>query len=304
VTHGVAPVGVSLTGHWLPLDDLLRLARRAEALGYAYLQVDGDAGVAAPEPGRPVHDPTALVAAVAGATSRIQIGAMHVAHFWNAALLARSLATLADLSEGRLVAVFGVGAGRETARLGLPQPSAGERVDRLDETVTAVRALLAGETVTSRGRFVALDRARVTPPARPVPIAVSAAGPRALVVAGRHADFWDANVPPLVARVAPLRAQLGRALPTWLWVFARPGATCDDAVAAYRSQAPWFRDLSAADAARAVLWGDGERCRAELARVRTELDVALPIVDLAGLDARAAERALEALAPAPGRRIS
>ena len=292
-----APLGVSFTGHWLALDAVLRLARRADELGFALVLVDGDAGVASPEPGRPVYDPTSLVAAVAGATQRAQIGAIHVAHFWNAALLARSLATQQELASGRLVAVFGVGAGRETRRLGLAQPGPGERVARLEETVAAVRALLAGQTVTASGRFVSLERARITPPTRPVPIAISAARPRALAVAARHADVWDANVPPLPARVDPLRARLGRPLPTWIWVFARPGASRGEAAAAYRATAPWFADLSAEEAERAVLWGDPERCRETLARMRGEL-VALPIADLAGLDEAQASRALAALAPA------
>jgi len=300
---GAAPLGVAFTGHWLRLDALLRLAARAEALGYALVLVDGDAGVAAPSADRPVHDPTAVVAALARETKRVQLGAIHVAHFWNAALLARSLATTQDLAAGRLVALFGVGAARETHRLGLPEPGAGERVARLAETVAAVRALLRGETVTANGRFVALDRARVTPPNRPVPIAISAAGPRALEVVREHADVWDANVPPLRARFEAARARLGRALPTWLWVFARPGGARDDTVAAYRRHAPWFAELPPDEAADAVLWGEPARCRAELERLRGELGLALPIADLAGLDEAAASRALEALAPAPAGRI-
>jgi alkanesulfonate monooxygenase SsuD/methylene tetrahydromethanopterin reductase-like flavin-dependent oxidoreductase (luciferase family) len=293
-----APLGVSFTGHWLPLDAVLRLARRADELGFSLVLVDGDAGVAAPERSRPIYDPTAVVAAVAAATQSAQIGAIHVAHFWNAALLARSLATLQELASGRLIALFGVGAGRETHRLGLPQPGAGERVARLEETVAAVRALLAGETVTSAGRFVALERARITPPSRRVPIAISAARPHALAVVARHADVWDANVPPLPERLAPLRARLGRALPTWIWVFARPGAARDDAAATYRAIAPWFGDLRADEAGRAVLWGEPARCRETLARMRSELAIALPIADLSGLDEAEASRALDALAPA------
>lgn len=293
-----APLGVSFTGHWLPIDAVLRLARRADALGFALVLVDGDAGVAAPDPGRPTYDPTALLAAVACSTRSAQIGAIHLAHFWNAALLARSLATLQELASGRLVAPFGVGAGHDTGRLGLAQPGAGERVRRLEETVGAVRALLAGETLTLRGSFVALERARITPPSRPVPIAISAAGPHALAVVARHADVWDANVPPLPERVAPLRARLGRALPTWIWVFARPGASRDAAAAAYRATAPWFGDLPAEAAGRAVLFGDPARCRETLARMRSELGIALPIADLAGLDEAEAGRALDALSAA------
>jgi alkanesulfonate monooxygenase SsuD/methylene tetrahydromethanopterin reductase-like flavin-dependent oxidoreductase (luciferase family) len=299
-----APLGVALTAHWLRLDAVLRLAARADELGYALVLVDGDASAAIAPSDRPVYDATALASAVALGTREARFGAIHLAHFWNAALLARSLATVQDLSSGRLVSLFGVGAPRATARLGLPEPSASERIARLDETLGSVRALLAGETVTQRGRFVSLERVRITPPSRPIPIAVSAAGPRALDVVRRHADIWDANVPPIRAKLEPLRERLGRPLPTWIWIFARPGASLDAALAAYRRHVPWFGDLSPAEQGDAVLWGEPERCRARLSEMRAELDVALPIADLAGLDEASAERALVALAPAADRRIS
>ena len=290
-----APLGVAFTAHWLRLGAILRLAKRADELGYALVLVDGDASLAAATAQRPIYDPTALSAAVALATQRTRIGSIHLAHFWNAALLARNLATLQELAGGRLVSVFGVGAPRKSARLGLPEPSPGERVARLDETLEVVRALLAGKSVTRRGRFVTLDGVRLTPPSQPSPIVVSAAGPRALEVVRRHADIWDANVPPLRAKLEPLRARLGRALPTWIWVFARPGESRDAALAAYRRHAPWFGNLPDPELGEAVLWGDPGRCRERLAALRAELDVALPIADLTGLDERNAERALAAL---------
>jgi hypothetical protein len=144
----------------------------------------------------------------------------------------------------------------------------------------------------------------VTLPSAPVPIAVSAAGARALEVVRRHADAWDANVPPLRERLLPLRERLGRALPTWCWVFARPGASFEDAARAYRHHAPWFHGLAPGDVERAILYGEPERCREKLERLREELALALPIVDLTGLDEAGAERALELLAPAAHARIS
>jgi alkanesulfonate monooxygenase SsuD/methylene tetrahydromethanopterin reductase-like flavin-dependent oxidoreductase (luciferase family) len=275
VSESRAPLGVALTGHRLPLSARLRLAARADELGYDLVMVDGDGNAAAGAAGLELHDSTAVLAAVALRTTRIRIASIHLAHFWNPVLLARSLATLQQLSGGRLVSHFGIGATRTTAA-GLPSPGPAERIAVLDETLAQVQTH---------------------------PIAVSAAGPRALGVVRRHADIWDANVPPLRARLEPLRAQLGVVLPTWLWIFARPGATQDTAVADYRRHAPWFRDLSAEERANAVLWGDAERCRARIEELRDELGLALPIADLAGLDESAAERAMVALAPARVGRI-
>lgn len=299
-----APLGVALTAHWLRLESVLRLVRRADELGYALALVDGDAAFADARPERPIYDPTALCAAAALRTDQLRIGAIHFPLLWNPILLARSLATLADLAEGRLVGVFGVGAKRESHRLGLPEPDGAERVARLSEMLEAVRALLAGKTVTRKGRFTSLERASITLPNAPVPIAVSAAGVRALAVVREHADIWDANVPPLRERLLPLREQIGRAIPTWCWVFARPGESFEAASRAYRHLAPWFHGLAPAEVERAILHGDPEACREKLSRMREELDLALPILDLTGLGEAAALGALEALAPARGARIS
>jgi alkanesulfonate monooxygenase SsuD/methylene tetrahydromethanopterin reductase-like flavin-dependent oxidoreductase (luciferase family) len=296
------PLGVALTAHWLELGAVLRLARRADELGYALVLVDGDAALAEAKPGRPIYDATALAAATALGTERARVGAIHFALLWNALLLARSLATLQELARGRLVALFGVGAERATGRMGLPQPGPAERVDRLDELLDALRALLSGQTVTRHGRFVTLERASITLPSAPVPIAISAAGARALELVRRRADIWDANVPPLRERLLPARERLGRALPTWCWVFARPGASLDDAAHAYHRHAPWFHGLSAAEVERALLYGEPEACRERIERMRDELELALPVVDLTGLDEPGASAALEALAPAAGAR--
>ena len=297
-----APLGVAFAAHWLALDATLRLVARADALGYAQVLVDGDA-VLLPRD-RPVYDPTALVAAALQASRRARVAAIHFAHFWNPVLLARSLATLQALGGGRLVALFGVGAGRATSAIGLPEPAAGERIERLGELLGQLRALLAGQTVTATGRFASLDGAAITPPPRPVPIAISAASPRALDVVRRHADIWDANVPPVRTRLEPLRAALGRELPTWLWVFARPGASRADALRDYRRHAPWFRALPDAEAGDAILWGEPARCRERLESLRRELAITLPIADLSGLAEPDAARALDALAPASVPRIA
>ncbi len=299
-----APLGVALTAHWLPLDAVLRLARRADALGYSLVLVDGDSAIADAQPERPVYDPTALQAAALLATERARVAAIHLPIFWNALLLARSLSTLQELSAGRLVGFFGVGAQRGSHRLGLPEPDGAERVDRLDELLGTLRPLLEGASVTKRARYSTLEHASVTLARAPVPLTVSAAGARALDVVRRHADAWDANVPPLRERIEPLRARLGRALPTWCWVFARPGASLEDAARAYRRHSPWFRGLAPHDLERAILYGEPARCRDRLAKLREELELALPILDLTGLDEASAAQALEALAAAAPTPIS
>lgn len=291
-------LGVSFTGCHLELAQVRRLVARADELGYAVILVDGDASLLPGRPGSPVYDSTALLASALFATRRARVGSIRLPAYWNAALLARSLATLQELGQGRVLALLGVGSGRHERRLGLPLHAPGERVRHLDELLDALRALLSGETVTRHGRYIELCEVSITPPPEPVPIVVSAARPAALRVAERHADVWDANVPPVAERFLPLRERLARPIETWIWIFARPGVDLDAAVAAYRRTSPWFSELPPDLLRNALLWGDPARCADRLDQLRQTLGIDVPILDLAGLDEPAAESALFALAPA------
>jgi hypothetical protein len=138
---------------------------------------------------------------------------------------------------------------------------------------------------------------------------VGARSPRLLRVVAAHADAWNVNLPPLRAHVAPAHARLeaecralGRAataIALTCQVFARPGHDPTDPalLAAYRRFNPWFGAIPDAELAGAILAGDPHECRSRLEALRTELHLALPIVDLTGLACDAARRALDALAP-------
>jgi alkanesulfonate monooxygenase SsuD/methylene tetrahydromethanopterin reductase-like flavin-dependent oxidoreductase (luciferase family) len=290
-------LGAALSGHWLPLDAILRLAVLADEIGLEALFVDGDETVLDARGRAPLYDGAALSQAALHATRRLRVGAIHLPGFAHPVLLARNFATQQLASGGRALAFFGAGAGRKLARLGLAL-SPGERIDWLDETLAVLRSLFAGEEVSAAGRHVRLERVRSAAADPPPPLIVAAAGPRALRLAARRADILDANVPPLPECVAPLRAQLGRSMETWIWVFARPDAAPGDALAAYRKLCPWFAGYPAERLERALLCGDPARWPSRLAELASELGVDLPIVDLSGLDEGQARRALLALAPA------
>src|SRR5262249_57798398 len=81
---------------------LLSLAERAERLGYDSIWV-GDSLLA-----RPRHEPLTLLAGVAGRTHRVQLGtAVLLPALRNPVILAHQVATLDQVSEGRLI--LGVG---------------------------------------------------------------------------------------------------------------------------------------------------------------------------------------------------
>jgi probable F420-dependent oxidoreductase len=161
------------------------LARLAEELGY-------DTFVMPDHLGRQLS-PLGGLAAAAAVTSRIRLGALVFANdYRHPLLLAREMATLDQVSGGRLE--LGIGAGWNTSdyrQLGMPYERAGLRIERMQESLQLMRRLLAGERVSHSGRHYHLDGARLGP--RPVqshvPILIGGGGPRMLRIAAREADI-------------------------------------------------------------------------------------------------------------------
>lgn len=161
------------------------LARLAEELGY-------DTFVMPDHLGRQLS-PLGGLAAAAAVTSRIRLGALVFANdYRHPLLLAREMATLDQVSGGRLE--LGIGAGWNTSdyrQLGMPYERAGLRIERMQESLQLMRRLFAGERVSHSGRHYHLDAARLEP--RPVqshvPILIGGGGPRMLRIAAREADI-------------------------------------------------------------------------------------------------------------------
>ncbi len=286
--------------------------QRAEALGYAAAYLDGDVSQLASVGDGDVLDGWTVMTALAQRTSRIQLASIRLVHHWNAARLAQSIATFERVTPRRQRAFFAIGAHAADRAFGLPFPSSADRIAWLDETLVALRALWRGEAVTQRGRFVVLEGARVQPAlSAPPPLELAAAGPRMLELVAAHADAWNMNVPPLAERIGRAsdaletacgtRARAPREIARVLQIFARPALLRDDPalLAAFRRFHPWFADVADADVPRAVLCGGPESARAQLASMRDEFGLDLPVVDLTGLPLAAAEAALEELAPEP-----
>jgi coenzyme F420-dependent glucose-6-phosphate dehydrogenase len=108
------------------------------------------------------------------------------------AILAQLTATVAGQLPGRFV--WGVGSGEALNEhiLGDRWPSAPERLEMLAEAITVIREMWSGETVSFDGKHYRVDHARIfdTPP-HPIPIVVSAFGPRAAELAAEHGDgLW------------------------------------------------------------------------------------------------------------------
>ncbi len=129
-------------------------------------------------------------------TERVRFGPLVTSMtFRHPSLLARMAAQLDQLSGGRFV--LGVGAGwnvGEHEAFGLPFPSLRERMDRLEEGVQVVLALLGDGPASFEGRYYRLHEAisHPKPAQRPLPLLVGGRGERrTLRITARYAQEWN-----------------------------------------------------------------------------------------------------------------
>jgi alkanesulfonate monooxygenase SsuD/methylene tetrahydromethanopterin reductase-like flavin-dependent oxidoreductase (luciferase family) len=173
---------------------LLALAQRAEALGYASVWV-GDSLLA-----RPRHDPLTLLAGVAGRVPRVGLGtAVLLPALRNPVLLAHQVATLDQISEGRLILGVGFASDRpniraEFAAAGVPFE---KRLGRMMEGLRLCKALWTGTAVDWDGRWQVKDGVLAPTPHRPggPPLWIGGNQPTSLERAGRWFDGWFPNAP-------------------------------------------------------------------------------------------------------------
>ncbi len=128
-----------------------------------------------------------LAATAFAHTDRLEVGiGILPAVARNAAITAMELATLAQLAPGRLVAGIGHGVQEWMAQMGA-RPSS--PLTTLDEVISCVGRLLAGETVTFDGRHVQLTDVALQPaPDIAPPLLAGVRGPKSLALAGSVAD--------------------------------------------------------------------------------------------------------------------
>jgi alkanesulfonate monooxygenase SsuD/methylene tetrahydromethanopterin reductase-like flavin-dependent oxidoreductase (luciferase family) len=144
---------------------------------------------------------TAALALAWSEQLRVGVGLLPVP-LRNPALAAMEIATLARVFPDRLTMVLGHGVQDWMAQVGAAVESP---VTLLREHTVAVRALLAGETVSVSGRYVNLDGVTLDwPPATPPTLLVGARGPKSVSLAGEVSDgvLLDTVVDPDVVRRA------------------------------------------------------------------------------------------------------
>ncbi len=140
---------------------------------------------------RLVREATVPLAAYAAVTGRIRVGS-GVSDCWtrNPARLAATFSTLDDLAPGRVLLGLGAWWDPLAAKVGISRT---HPLTVMREVVTAVRALLANETVTFHGEWVhltgvELDYVYQERHPKDVPIYIGATGDKMLELAGEIAD--------------------------------------------------------------------------------------------------------------------
>jgi F420-dependent oxidoreductase-like protein len=178
-------------------DKTIAQAKAAEAAGFTLVTVmdhlNQIPGIGVPE--EPMLEGWSVLAALARETKTVRLSTLvSGVTYRNPAMLAKTATTLDVISGGR--AMFGLGAAwyeAEHNAFGFDFPPIKERMDRLDEALTIVRAMFANERSSFEGvHYKTADVINVPRPVQP-------GGPRILVggggeqrtlrIAAKHADL-------------------------------------------------------------------------------------------------------------------
>lgn len=188
-------VGVHIPPDLSPQHQILT-ARLFELLGFDHLW-NAD-HMLVPE-GSPCFDPWTLMGPMAMKTKRVTLGpGVTDPHRHHPAVLAQRLATLDQLSKGRVVLGLGSGEAMNLEPYGISWKD--RRVRRVSEFISVLRGLLdTSEPFTFEGDFYQVKSARLS--VRPyknrhIPLYMAALGPMMQKLAGKKADGWLPTVIP------------------------------------------------------------------------------------------------------------
>ncbi len=207
-------LGVLLWSQGATWQEQLDAARSVDRLGYDHLWTWDHVYAIFGDPYQPIFEGWSLLSAWARETERIRLGLLVGANtFRNPGLVAKTVATLDHVSDGR--AIMGLGGAwfdLEHQAHGIDFGSSpGQRLGWMDEAVGAIRDLLDGQEVTSEpgGRY-AFDKLRHQPvPVQPhLPIMIGGSGEKkTLRSVARYADMWNAmgSVEKMTHKVEVLR---------------------------------------------------------------------------------------------------
>jgi F420-dependent oxidoreductase-like protein len=148
-------------------------------------------------PDADVLECTTMMSALCARTEKLRIGSLVLCNsFRNPALLAKELATIDNISNGRLE--VGLGAGwmdEEYRAYGYEFPSMGTRLRQLEEGVQILKAMFTAKKSSFQGRYYNVADAYNNP--QPVqkphpPITIGGSGEKVMLrIVAKYADRWN-----------------------------------------------------------------------------------------------------------------
>ena len=170
-------------------DDILELARLAEAIGFDSVWMSEHHGA----PDWHIPSPMVMLGAIAAVTERISLGSgIAIAPFQHPIRFAEDCAVVDQLSRGRLV--VGLGGGWRQSEFDAFAIPRSERVSRTSELVRICRLAWDEDRFSFRGRHHTYEDVSVTPkPFGPLPLVLGGSVPAAAARAGRIADGFVAG---------------------------------------------------------------------------------------------------------------
>ena len=192
-------LGVALWAQAIDWPAFEASAVRVDKLGYDSIWTWDHLYAIFGDPYQPIFEGYTTLAAWSKVTSRVRLGLLVGANtFRNPGVVAKMLTTIDHASGGRAIAGLG-GAWNEPEHqaTGIDFGSGfGQRLDWLDEAAGALRALFAGERVTSApgGHYQFDDLALLPPPVQKrLPIMIGGSGEKkTLRTVAKYADQWNA----------------------------------------------------------------------------------------------------------------
>ncbi len=178
-------------------DSVLGLWRHAETTGWDAACVTDHFMSNTPDRRGDVLECWSTLSALAVLVPRLRVGTIVVGNTYrHPAVVAKMGATVDLISGGRLL--FGIGAAwqqNEHEAYGIPFPSVGERLQRLDEACQVIKLLWTQDKATFEGRYYRLADAPLMPKPvqRPYPeLMVGGGGEKVMLrIVARHADHWN-----------------------------------------------------------------------------------------------------------------
>ena len=192
-------IGINLWSQGATWTDLLDTAGEVDRLGYDSLWTWDHLKAIFGAPDQPIYEGWTAITAWAMATRQVKVGLMVGANtFRNPGLVAKMAATLDHIAGGR--SILGLGGAwfeLEHREFGIDfGTSVGQRLDWLDESVAAIRALTSGEHVTSAAgaRYSFSDLSiNPLPVQKRLPILIGGNGrTKTLRTLARYGDVWNA----------------------------------------------------------------------------------------------------------------